>query len=658
MNHMSVNQVDLESEKLTIGIYVNKLLNKKRISPETNGYALRLADAINRSANHRALIINEVSRIPDGADENKNEFDNSVIENHSNEPRSCWRPDICLAPTLDYRGAPFLSNRPSTRCWIYNPVDLDQVASLVKRINKLCITKHGKKRQWWLRDIWSNAYAALKESLRPLDPSTWVRAAKKTVRAVWHRIRCLDGWDHDSLRLLGCFRGALGSSCLDDRKGAKPHEIPHIRLFLPIAYKGGVWELVRNMVAELASINHDRRALRFSLMVHKDQDISDFKNPENGFEMVCRAKWDKLSRQSLVWDWGATFPPDDRWPERFLWPTSDGESKCKDDPDAIFFMVDRFPGRVAPIKPYGVWIYDMIQERAPQGFKSESDEWAECYERFVKPNVRQASMVVVPSRCVGDDVQLAYQVSPRNIRTIPVACEPGKRFGSISSLSVDGIKCPYFLYPANAAHHKGADVVVKAIMAAKTLDPEFPMLVQCGFNSDSFSAACNDQGSRHAVSVRKLVAKSGLKEGTDIRFLGSVPDQQLKWLFENAIGVINAARFDNGSFSLIEADWFGCPIVSTDYPGVRELCDRFDLPARFVPMEDHDALAAELIRVWRDWKPDRPVGNQGLTGQQTERSARTQAERFYEVLREFGAESLKMKIFNSMIHVDFAEEKG
>jgi len=644
MSRTDLNAVDIRAGEALIGICLNGATGRNGSGFDIDAYAMRLVDEINRGTGHRAVMLEEGTPSHAEAVKNSRRSRELADQNDPHLEEARRRLDIRLAPTAGVHGPDERARLDSDGSWKYDPEDFGQVAALAKLIGKFSSDKRGQRKGWWFQGACSKAFKAFKDRFDPRYPSTWIRAVKKAVKAALLGHERLDSWDHDSLALLGCFRRALGVSNHGPDGTGKSNAMPHIRLFLPVAYKGGIWELVRNLVTELVSINKDRRALRLSLMVHKDQDTSDF--PDMGdFLRICRATWCEFGPDSLVWDRGVTFRPDACLDGPFFWPTTEHGETAGEGPDAIFSMVDRFVGMIAPIKPYGVWIYDMIQEWAPQGFRSESDGWFESYERITKPNIRQASVVVVPSRCVADDVQSAYRVPPSMIRTIPVACEPGKRFGTVHSERVGEVNAPYFLYPANAAPHKGADVVVKAIMAAKRSHPGFPMLVQCGFNSESFSMSFNGQGSRHAVSMRKLLARSGLKEGTDIRFLGFLPDQQLKWLFENAIGVINAARFDNGSFSLIEADWFGCPIISTDYPGVRELAGRFALPVRFVPMDDPDALAAELTQVWRERKANRLVGNhQDRTGQQTEHSARTQAEEFYEVLREFGIKSQTTKI--------------
>jgi len=69
----------------------------------------------------------------------------------------------------------------------------------------------------------------------------------------------------------------------------------------------------------------------------------------------------------------------------------------------------------------------------------------------------------------------------------------------------------------------------------------------------------------------------------------------LKYLYEHCSLVVNAGKFDNGSFSLVEATYFGKPTLSTRYPAAEFICQRFGARTKFFPVDDHEALAL-LIR--------------------------------------------------------------
>src|SRR5262249_4384970 len=148
---------------------------------------------------------------------------------------------------------------------------------------------------------------------------------------------------------------------------------------------------------------------------------------------------------------------------------------------------------------------------------------------------------------------------------------------------------PFLLYPANAGGHKGAATVLRACARLKErLGGRAPLLVQCGTNSDVFSQHFKPRSSEppHWAATRDLVRDLDLVEGRDVVFTGFVDDCQLADLYGRCQAVINAAKYDNGSYSLIEGRYFGRPLLSTRYPGAVDLCNRFQLPTHFFPVDD------------------------------------------------------------------------
>jgi glycosyltransferase involved in cell wall biosynthesis len=82
--------------------------------------------------------------------------------------------------------------------------------------------------------------------------------------------------------------------------------------------------------------------------------------------------------------------------------------------------------------------------------------------------------------------------------------------------------------------------------------------------------------------------------GRDVFFLGFVTDAQLMDLFMRCAVVVNAARHDNGTYSLLEAHYFGKPTVCSRYPAAEWLYDRFEVPVRTFPIDDDAGLAQQL----------------------------------------------------------------
>jgi glycosyltransferase involved in cell wall biosynthesis len=368
---------------------------------------------------------------------------------------------------------------------------------------------------------------------------------------------------------------------------ARPPGPPRVALLLPVAFLGGVWEVVRSLVRRLGErMAADPAAPRLTLVVAPDQDLTGLDAPGLPVE---RLGWDIVPRYRVTWDHDpAGLPP----AAEFLWPRFPGLEAT----DALFFLTDRFARPLVPGRPYAVWVYDMIQAHAPGCF--DPAFWA-IYHGGMRPTVARAAVAVVPSEPVAAAARAAYGLPADRLRLIPVASEPARRFAGVEPAPVPGLGGrPFVLHLANAAPHKGARVVLRAAALLRDrLGPAAPAVVLCGVGTDRFRAAFADQthpGWAYAAEVQGLWQRLGLREGVDVAFLGYRSDAEVAWLYERSAVVVNAAGFDNGSFNLTEGHYFGRPLVSTDYPAARALAARFRLPVRFVPLDDPAALATAL----------------------------------------------------------------
>ena len=449
-------------------------------------------------------------------------------------------------------------------------------------------------------------------------------------------------WNDEKTKILRMFKRSLASGSEGTGSKRLPGK-PRIRLLLGSTYRGGVWELVRNLISELVDLNNRIGSIDLSLLVTPEQDLAGLNVNSKDLD-VGRIQLQILPVHQVAWEFGDSFFPASKGRQLYAWPEDSRKDSIQ--PDAIFAMVDRFNLPMPPRVPFGVWIYDMIQEKFPEGFPKA---FFEIYEEAMKPTVALAQVAVVPSEPVMREAESAYKISPEKLVRIPVACQPGLRFANLTPTSIPEINKPFYLYPANASPHKGAELVIRAVAMLRELVSEPPMVIQCGFMSDAFSSRNGDSiDNPHSNSIRKLVQHFGLVEGRDILFLGTVSDSELKWLYERAVAVINAARFDNGSFNMIEGHWFGRPVISTDYPSARELAERFKLPVRFVPLDDGEGLARELASAIHV----EPLSSAALDGVRAdlndpEYSTKRQAERFLEVLTRLGHMATRANCENS-----------
>lgn len=408
------------------------------------------------------------------------------------------------------------------------------------------------------------------------------------------------------------------------------HTKPQVFLFQHVAYLGGVWQATRTLVTSLVEINRERRQLRLALGVANEQEeLEELIEacPELSIERLdSYTAWGFQLRQRL----GAPARPLRRFSRYFFF----SPGKLALESDLWFALVDRFRRPLAPLRPYGLLIHDMIHKHSPETFSRSFN--CRIVPRGIKPTVRGSQFQVTTTPATGNDVLSFYGTDKQFMRVIPVAHEPAERFGRINARPVADLACPFFLNIANASPHKGCKTLLQGFSKWKQQRLDKSMrLVVCGCGTEQFSNQGPEALSEYARDIRNLVKQCGLVEGKDVVFLGYVNDETLKYLLEQSAAVINAANHDNGSYSMIEAVWFGKPIISSDYPAAAYVNARFDLDCIFFQNENPQSLAEALEIALRKSLPDVEqvaLAQKGL--ERSELSHRVYAERFYESLVE------------------------
>jgi glycosyltransferase involved in cell wall biosynthesis len=414
-----------------------------------------------------------------------------------------------------------------------------------------------------------------------------------------------------------------------------PDEPLEMFLFLQHPYLGGVWESTRELIKALHDINQRRRRLKFTLGVQEEQADVEALQQIAGDVPVERMRFEVLTHAEA-----ARMLPGP--PSRFgmdpdqvycFWSSC---ARTALRADAWLALCDRFHNALLPARPYGVIVHDMIQRHVPQAFSSTFFAW---HQRGMIPTIQNAQVVMTTSPATRDDVIAEYGLDAARLRLIPVASEPHRRFASLTPEHVPLPARPFILHAANTSEHKGASVVLRACGRLKErLGERTPVLVMCGGFTEYFAPSRDGSVARdepHWRNMRTLVRDLELEEGCDVVFLGYVSDPQLLDLYQRCAVVVNAARYDNGSFCLIEGHYFGKPIVSSRYPAAESLCQRFGVPAKFFPIDDA-AVLADLLAEAVNETPLSSTTVEALRARlaDPEFTVHRYAERVYEMLVE------------------------
>jgi glycosyltransferase involved in cell wall biosynthesis len=479
-----------------------------------------------------------------------------------------------------------------------------------------------------------------------------VRRQQEASRALWQRT-----WKQVATEWLPIFHEALEISRwpAEYRERAvrrpwptepvappRPDEPLEAFLFLQHPYLGGVWESTKDLIKELLAINAQRHRLRITLGIQEEQVDVETLRQIAGDVPIERMKFEVLTQAEAARMLPG--PPGEfgMRPDRVycFWSTC---ARTALRADAWLALCDRFHNTLLPARPYGVVVHDMIQRHVPQVFSPIFFQWR---DRGMIPTIQGARAVMITSPATSEDVLVEYGLTPDRLRLVPVACEPHRRFGHVTPEHVPLPGRPFILHAANTGEHKGAGVVLRACGRLKErYGDQAPLLVVCGGYTEYFSPSRETTIVRdelHWRNMRMLVRDLELEEGRDVVFLGFVSDRQLLDLYQRCAVVVNAARYDNGSFCLIEGRYFGRPLVSSRYPAAESLCQRFSVPAEYFPIDDAAALAEQLAR--RINEP--PVTATALDELRArladpEYSVHRYAERVYELLVELAEQGRK-----------------
>jgi len=402
-------------------------------------------------------------------------------------------------------------------------------------------------------------------------------------------------------------------------------------LFLQIAYAGGVWETTKELLHELMMLNRERGRLRLTLGIHEDQE--DTRSLQRWGEnlRIERLRLNPIHRSQVTQMLGGV-PSWLAGRKEYEFCFFSGAARAALEADAWLALVDRFPLPLLPARPYGVVVYDMIQRAVPEAF---DPVFFRSMRVGMRPTLHAADLVLVTSPQTRGDVIAEYGLGPARVVLAPLACNPQRRFGGLRPVRVSKARAPFVLNTSNLSRHKGIEVLLRGHARLKErLGPACPQLVVCGLATQRFAAAAaTAHDPPECLAVRRLVRELGLQESGDVVFLGFLRDAELLDLYQRCEAVVNAARYDNGSFLLTEGAFCGRRCVSSLYPAVEYLCRRFQIPARFFPAGNAEALAATLYDVLRQPPPtpaDVDRVRQRLLA--PEFSVRRYAERVYDGL--------------------------
>jgi hypothetical protein len=263
------------------------------------------------------------------------------------------------------------------------------------------------------------------------------------------------------------------------------------------------------------------------------------------------------------------------------------------DCDAWIVFSYSLEGFVVPARPVAIYCADQIQRYVPEIFAGdgEEDRWMRQSETHLGWRHSRSVFATTP-QTRSDIVSYAGVQSDRAL-LVPTLVDPLGRGASHNAARVPGESEPYILWITNAMPHKNHRAAMEALRSYyDELGGKLPVVV-AGIDSNLLAPG----------SGADNLASRSVHEATDVlphlRFAGEVTNAAYLRLVSEAAIVWHNVIVDNGTFVAFDAARADRHFVSSDYPQMRYLCERYGIAALWHPPGDPATAAAALLEADR-----------------------------------------------------------
>lgn len=189
---------------------------------------------------------------------------------------------------------------------------------------------------------------------------------------------------------------------------------------------------------------------------------------------------------------------------------------------------------------------------------------------------RRAKHVTVPTQYVADAVNKYHLFTNRKTTVTLEASEP-----PLPGKAKEPENAPekFIMYTGSAFPHKNLERLISAFSVLKEHHPELKLILV---------------GKReyHSKQLNRWAKKQRYYE--DIVFTGFIPDEELKWYYQNARAYVFASLSEGFGLPGLEAMVHGCPVVSSNFTCLPEV---YDEAAEYFNPEDIQDMASAIDKV-------------------------------------------------------------
>jgi len=299
----------------------------------------------------------------------------------------------------------------------------------------------------------------------------------------------------------------------------------------------GIGRYIMNLIGNLPK---DSREIKYQLIVIADQLTQIKKELGNSFEYIpARSKHYSIAEQFEL-------------PRLIL----------KANPDVV-----HFPHFNAPLicpKAYVITIHDLIKHYF-RGKKTTTKNpllyWPKYFSYRLLSNlvIKRSKAIIVPSHWWKDKLYEDFGIAKSKVSVTWEGV--GERF--LNTKPVDQKKViekyklkekKFFVYTGSVYPHKNVERLIKAVKNMNI--SEVSLVIVCSRNAFS---------EKLAKTIKALGAEKRIK------FLGFVPDDELKALYAGCLGLVQPSLMEGFGLTGLEAMASDCPVISSSFSCLPEI---------------------------------------------------------------------------------------
>jgi len=300
--------------------------------------------------------------------------------------------------------------------------------------------------------------------------------------------------------------------------------------------QGGAEEYIRNIVTALSRIDNDHKYVLFVT----PSIVGKYKPDRRCFNEVVLPYWCGARRITRV------------LAEQVVLPYYAYQSK-------IDCLVSNYVVPVLAPVPQIAIIHDMLYKRYPEAFEKKKL----AYWKITIPlTIRFSKAIVTVSQFSRSEIICFFPEANEKVFVTVEGVKPSLLHASDIDEPLLGLESKgYFLCVATFGKHKNLNALLRAFALIHKSYPNIKLVLVGG--------ARTPEAQQNKKTLTELAFKEGVLD--DVIFTGHVSDDQLAWLYQNAIALVLTSFYEGFGLPIIEAQHFGCPVLCSNVASMPEI---------------------------------------------------------------------------------------